>query len=93
MDKLVCVKCEKELKPYKSGAYLVEMFQSNSEIYKIWQCDIWQCPVCKVKIVSGYGGNPIRQHFDLDCKQYLETIKTDGATIVYNYEILEGKKK
>lgn len=88
--KPVCVKCEKTLKPYHNGAHLVELYNDNQLVYKIWKCDIYQCPVCGMKIVYGFGDKPILTNVNGEkiCRDYLEKVtKEEGSEfIVYNYE-------
>jgi hypothetical protein len=85
---IVCVKCETEFKPHKNGAYLIEMFQSDRDIYKIWQCDIWKCPICGVEVVAGLGQEPIMEHFQGDCWKLLHELQLSEQTIVFNKELL-----
>ena len=84
----VCVKCEKTLRPYHNGAYLVELYANNKAVYKIWHCDIWMCPKCEMKIVCGYGNNPIMTNVNGEdsCRKYIEELKEIDAFIVYEYE-------
>jgi hypothetical protein len=57
-----CVRCERDLIPYKNGVFLIEMAWHPRQVYKIWCADLWKCPGCGVEIISGYGNNPTRQH-------------------------------
>lgn len=88
MKKPVCVKCEKEFYPFHNGAFLVEIYHNNEFVYKIWHCDIYQCPECKVKIVYGYGENPILTNVDGEeyCRIFIENLKKNNEVIVYEYE-------
>ena len=86
--KPVCVKCEKTFIPYHNGAYLVELYHNNEFVYKIWQCDIYECPECKTKIVYGFGENPIMTNVDGEekCREYIKNLAENGAYIVFDYE-------
>lgn len=90
---IVCVKCETELRPHKTGAYLVELFQENKQIYKIWQCDIWKCPICGVEVVAGLAQNPTMEHFSGDCDGFLHKLRVSQMTIVFSKELKRGEEK
>jgi hypothetical protein len=86
----VCVKCQKTLKPYHNGAYLVELYAQNQSIYKIWSCDIWACPKCGVKIVCGFGDNPILTNMagEEHNRKFIKNIEDTESKewIIYDYE-------
>lgn len=87
MPKSVCVKCEVELKPEENGVIVVEMFQQNKEIYRLWEADLWKCPICGVEVVLGFGNQPFRLHFEEDCNALVEKFKLEGSRIIYNKEL------
>lgn len=86
MPKSVCVKCEVELKPEINGVVVVEMFQQNKEIYKLWEADLWKCPICGVEVVLGFGNQPFMYHFDSDCKKAIEDMIKNGRKVIYDLE-------
>ena len=85
---MVCVNCEVELKPEKNEVRIAEMFQRNTAIYKLWDADLWQCPICKTQIIAGFGQECIVEHYQPD----FEKIKELGIDY-YDKEIIkEGAK-
>jgi len=58
----VCVKCQVELTPEKNGVGLLDMASFGP--YKIWEADLWKCPVCNYEIVVGFGRDAIAEHYD-----------------------------
>lgn len=86
MSKMICVNCEMELKPKENGVLVAEMFQKDSQIYKLWEADLWSCPKCGHKIVSGFGYNPTHEHFNSDIKEIVNKAIDSGRTIIYDYE-------
>lgn len=71
MIKLVCVKCQCELKPETNGTLVIETASFGP--YKIWQADTLKCPGCGVEIVAGFGNAPMRQdHYADDFSEWLE---------------------
>ena len=85
MPHLVCVECQRKLTPYKSGAFVVVMFNDPAEPYQIFSGDIWACPVCGVKVVAGMGHNAIAQHWQPGFADMLQRAAAAPDT-VYQYE-------
>lgn len=92
MPKPICVKCEVEFKVEENGVNVVEMFQKNKEIYKIWSADKWKCPLCGIEIVYGFGISPLIENGE-DTKTYLQELKNNNAEIIFNYEYPSTKMK
>jgi hypothetical protein len=92
MPKPICVKCKVEFKIEKTGVNIVEMFQNNKEIYKIWSADKWKCPLCDIEIVYGFGVMPLIQNGE-DTKAYLQELINNHATIIFDYECPNTKMK
>jgi hypothetical protein len=61
MPKLICVSCSKEMKPDRNGVYYLEY--ANFGPYKLWHSDMWGCPKCGHQVLSGFGYNPISEHY------------------------------
>lgn len=87
MPKLICCQCETELRPEYNGAIVAEMFQSNSKIYKLWNTDIWKCPICGIEIVGGFANLPFAEHFKDNCEDIVARAKSDGTPVIYDREI------
>ena len=58
---VVCVKCNKEMKPEKTGELVLEMAVFGP--YKIWSGDKVKCPKCGMEVVTGWGQNPLSAHY------------------------------
>jgi len=87
MPKMVCVKCEVELKVEHSGTKVVELFQRNTMPYKVWSADKWKCPKCGIEIIAGWGARPLMEHYEGDIQAYIEKLKMAGQEIVYDKEV------
>lgn len=59
----ICVECELEMRPLKNGVFAEEHCDYDKP-YKIWHCDLWQCPKCGRQILAGFGLDPVAEHFD-----------------------------
>lgn len=91
MPNPICVKCQVEFKVEENGVNVVEMFQKNKEIYKIWAADKWKCPLCNIEIVYGFSAVP--QENGEDTKAYLQELINNRATIIFDYEHPSTKLK
>jgi len=86
MPKSVCKSCQVELIPEKNGVIVAEMYMDNKKIYKMWEADLWKCPVCGIEIVLGFANRPFAEAHEGNCDILIETLKKSGKTIIYNYE-------
>lgn len=64
MKKPICVKCQVEFRMDVAGVIVKEMFQQNTEIYKIWRADLWKCPSCGDTIIFGFAEKPDATHHE-----------------------------
>ena len=87
MMAITCVNCERGYQRIENGIFLVEMFCSPPEPYKVWSADLWQCPNCKDKVVSGRGDNPLMHHFQDGFSEYLAELRASKCcTVIREYE-------
>ena len=84
MAKLICVNCEVELKPDVNGALIIE--HASFGPYKLWYADVWKCPKCNHQTVSGFGHNPLMEHFEDGFEVFLEKAKAKAVLVVNDYE-------
>lgn len=73
--KPVCVPCQRFFRPKKNGYYFIEGMPNRNDAlpgttdaaswspYKIWVGDLYQCTGCGAEIVSGFGNQPIGEHY------------------------------
>ena len=81
--KLVCVKCEGEMRPRNNDAAVVEM--ANFGPYKLWNADIWACPGCGFEVVAGFAQKPFAEYFEQGFLGALEHTK-QTRRLVHDYE-------
>ena len=78
--KPICVGCQRFYRPKKTGYYFLEGMPKNNDTkpgkpeewspYKLWGGDLWECPGCGHRIISGTGMNPVAvQHEPTFAKQ------------------------
>lgn len=56
MRRHICIKCMAEFEPEKNGIY-VEVGGG------IWEADLWRCPNCSHRIITGFGNRPIAENW------------------------------
>ena len=90
MLKPICVPCQRFFRMKRSGFYFTEGMPNGAHLpaepgnthpeqwrpYKLWVGDLWECKGCGAKIVSGFGGGPIRVQHHQD---FADEIKRLGA--------------
>jgi len=67
----VCALCQMELRPEKNGVGILDMADFGP--LQIWDADLWKCPSCQMKIIAGFGHNPVEFHFNKEA--FERTIK------------------
>lgn len=86
--KLVCPDCQSEYHVEKSGVLVIEMASFGP--YKVWDADLLECYGCHKTIISGFGSEPLMEHYEPGFKDWLEDIKVAylkaGSYIIYDYE-------
>jgi len=63
MPRYVCAGCECLMTHERSGL-LVEERTDEDGPYKIWSADLWRCPHCGTELLTGFGAEPVHQHFE-----------------------------
>lgn len=63
----LCVKCEVEFAVKKnSQSALLTLDKEGNKPFELYNCDVWECPICGFQIVGGFGQNPVAVHFTDD---------------------------
>jgi hypothetical protein len=88
--KPICFPCHRYFKMVKSGFYFIEgMPFSGARVqpglsepekwkpYKLWSGDVWECPGCKAKIISGTGLQPVDEHYKETFKENVKVTNGD----------------
>ena len=71
---IVCVKCNREMRPKQNGASFIEM--AGNEPYKLWMADLWECQECGAQILyTNTLQSPIAQHFQPDFADKVRSYK------------------
>ncbi len=76
MRGLACVPCGKFFRIVKNG-FIVEEGMPNERDgtwgpYKLWRADLYICPSCGTKVVTGFAANPFAEHFEDRYKEQAE---------------------
>lgn len=88
MPKMVCVKCQVELRIEKNGVIVAERFQNNTKIYKLWDADLWKCPLCRIEIIGGFAQQNFAEHYKDNCEALVEQFKAKGVRVIDDNELV-----
>lgn len=92
--KPVCVPCQRFFRMVKSGFYFIEGMPTDNDArpgtadankwgpYKIWVGDRWECEGCHAAILSGFGSQPLGEHYQPEFKRLVE--ETNAAQLQVN---------
>ena len=60
----VCVTCKTDMHPEKNGVPFIEQYNDGTGIkpYKVWESDMWKCPICGISVLVGFGKSGIECH-------------------------------
>lgn len=89
--KPVCVKCQRFYRVKKNGYRFVEGMPKEDgalpgtqeperwQPYKLWSSDLWECQGCGHQLLSGFGREPIAEHYQ---KEF--AAQADGVELQVN---------
>ena len=89
-----CVGCKTYFRPRKNGVYVLETMEDYGTPYKIWMADLYECPDCGNQLITGYGANPVSEHFHAAFEEWLEyvTYTIEGCPKILPHELKELAK-
>jgi hypothetical protein len=82
--KMICSQCEVELKPFKNGVSVIETEGNPPKPFRIYEADMWVCPMCGIKIVTGFG-QPVSRSYETTWYRDLQAALSNG-TIIYSHQ-------
>ena len=64
----VCVECCTMMHTLKNGVAYIETYVSEGDTldYRLTYCDMYECPICKHRVLGGFALAPYKEHFDVD---------------------------
>lgn len=87
--KPICVPCRRFFRCKKVGFYFLEGAPTRNDIppglaqpadwhpYKVWVADVWECAGCGAQILSGFGQQPISEHYKLEFTATVRALNAD----------------
>ncbi len=69
----VCLPCGRFMRIEKNGVTVEEQTE-DGEPYKLWDGDKYRCPECGYEIVSGFGREPLAEHWQPTYRQARERL-------------------
>ncbi len=68
-----CSACRVAYRPLKNDITVLETMDENfKEPYRLWCADLLQCPVCKHRLIAGFGKSHFAEHYQDDFDQQLK---------------------
>lgn len=92
MPKTICVKCQLEYRNIQTGINIIEIFQDPPQPYLIRAGDLYQCPKCKHKIITGVSSGGIYHH-EPKFKNYLSAARKGSYIEVMESPIVKEHKR
>lgn len=83
--RIACWKCKRTLYPEKNEIYVIETF-GHGKPYRIWLADLWACHGCGAQTITGFGAEPIAEHFESIFPEVLEYIKANNVPHCFIFE-------
>jgi hypothetical protein len=71
----VCVPCQRQYRAERNGVHAVEMMDNDTRPYKIWMADLLRCPGCEHQILSGFGANPVSEHYMPEFDKWMKHVE------------------
>ena len=78
-----CVKCKTYLAPLKNDIVVLETFEDHRP-YKLWCADLFICPGCKYRLISGFGQEAISEHYMPDFDEIMHKYFMAGILFTIN---------
>ena len=70
----VCVECSIHMVALKNDRGFLTT-HSDGKPFQLWSCDEYVCPSCDHKILTGFGYQPIAEHYEDDFQGHLDSYK------------------
>lgn len=86
---IICTDCGHEFKVLRAGVLVKELFEKNTEIYRIWTADILGCPICSKEVVARFGDKPIAEHWN---KEKMQDALLQCETRIPGVDLFEWKE-
>lgn len=89
MPKPVCVSCRCFYRTEKNGVSIIEGMPVRNGAprgiagdgwwtpYKLWRGDRWKCPECQHEIVTGFGRDPVAEHYEPQFEEIVEAMQPE----------------
>lgn len=58
----VLCNCGRFMRVKKNGVTVEELLEDGTP-YKLWDADLWDCPECGREIITGFGREPLAEHW------------------------------
>jgi len=66
--------CGRFMRPKKNSVTVEELLEDGSP-YKLFDADLWECPECESQVITGFGREPIAEHWQPTYAEQRERLK------------------
>lgn len=98
MPKPVCVACQRFYRPHRNSVRVNEKMPIQTDErdaprgteaphlwrdYKLWMADLWKCEGCGHEMVTGFGMQPVAEHYERDrYAREIEYAESRGCPVI-----------
>lgn len=90
MSNPICAHCGLKMERVKSGVAILEEYQSPPEPYALWMADLFECSLCKNRVIADRALNPLARNHEQNFPTILEKteagMKANGQPIFLWHE-------
>ncbi len=68
-----CSACRVSYRPLKNDIVVVEtMDEAMKQPYRLWCADLVGCPICKHRLITGFGASHYAEHYEDDFQKQMD---------------------
>ena len=84
----VCVKCQAQYLPKKTGVTVIETAGNPPEPMRTWAADLLGCPVCDAELLAHFSHEPTAEQHEDGFDDHLKQVREKKYYILHNPEYL-----
>ncbi len=86
--RMICASCAREFMNIRA-VLVKELFQKNTEVYRIWSAEYLACPKCGDGVAARFADKPIAEHWDKE-KMAAALLQCEKKTL--GFDLFEWKE-
>lgn len=89
----VCVKCQAQYQPKKTGVSVIETAGTPPKPYRVWNADLLACPICNTEVISNFSHEPVIENHESGFEKIIAEIPPGRRYILQNPSFLAQSVK